>query len=172
VVPKWQRTQPGGTQPDAIEWENKFVFTDPGQYDFDVGLLAEIERARDHADGWELRTGPLLQTGWNRWQIIANPLFTRRYRAAESTPMQFGFQFQAKYRWRREAEFGMQGFGELGPWNHWAASNAQSQRFGPAFFGKMQIREHQTVRYNTAWLLGTTSGAPKRSFRLQLELEM
>jgi hypothetical protein len=113
-----------------------------------------------------------LQSHFGQWDVITNALLTRHYRATESTPTEFGYQLQAKYRWKREAEFGLQGFGELGPWQHWSQSSEQSQRFGPAFFGKVRVGEHQTLRYNTAWLIGTTSGAPKRSFRLQFELEI
>lgn len=172
IVPKWERTQPGGTHPDAIEWENKFIFTEPGEYPFDLGVLTEIERPKNHANGWEVRTGPILRTNFDKWDLTTNALFTRHYRAAEAQQTEFGYQLQAKYRWKREAEFGIQGFGELGPWNHLSPASEQSQRFGPAFFGKVTVGEHQVLRYNTAWLIGTTSGSPKRSFRLQIELEM
>ena len=38
---------------DALEWENKFQPTETGKYPVDVGFIVEIERPRDHDEGWK-----------------------------------------------------------------------------------------------------------------------
>lgn len=171
VYLKWERTNPGGTHYDALEWENKFQLTETGEYPVDIGFIAEIERPQDHAEGWEVKVGPLFQTEFGKLQANANLLFTHNFDAAVSSPTQFSYQVQLKYRWKSELEFGLQGFGDMGDWDHWGNSNQQSQRFGPALFGKMGVGSHKAVRYNTALLFGTTHGAPKQTFRLQAEYE-
>jgi hypothetical protein len=168
---KWERTDAEGSHFDAFEWENKFQLTETGEYPVDVGFITEIERPKDHDEGWEVRVGPLFQSGFGRIQANLNLLFTHNYDAASSSPTQFGYQVQLKYRWKPELEFGLQGFGDMGDWDHWADSSEQSQRFGPALFGKFSVGNHKAVRYNAAWLFGTTDGAPKHTFRLQTEFE-
>ena len=168
---KWERTDDAGTHYDAVEWENKFQLTETGEYPVDVGFITEIERPNDHSEGWEVKVGPLFQTEFGKLQVNANLLFTHNYDAATPGPTEFGYQVQLKYRWKPEFEYGLQGFGDLGDWNHWGDSGEQSQRFGPAVFGKIAVGEHKALRYNAALLIGTTGGAPKQTFRLQTEYE-
>ncbi len=170
---KYQRENPLGTRFDAIEWENKFQLTETGKYPLDVGLLIEFEAPRNRSEGYELRFGPLLQTEFGRWQWNGNLLFGRVYRssdgAAHST--EIGYQWQTKYRWQPQFEWGLQGFGEMGRWNHWDSTAEQNHRLGPAVFGKLALGNRQTLRYNAAWLVGVSDAAPDHTFRLQVEYE-
>jgi hypothetical protein len=156
---------------DAWEWENKFQFTDQGEYPLDVGMVVELERPKNRAEGYEIRLGPLFQTDVGKVQLNGNLLFQRNIRAATPQQTEFGYQWQAKYRWRPEFEFGLQGFGETGKWNHWDPANERTHRLGPAVFGKLPLGGREALRYNAAWLIGTTDGAPKNTFRMQLEYE-
>ena len=168
---KYER--PGGeaTHFDAWEWENKFVLMEPGEFMMDTGFIVELERPKDHAEGYEARFGPLFQTEIGRVQMNGNLLFERHYRAEAVLPMQFGYQWQVKYRWQPKLELGFQGFGELGQWNRWAPADQRSHRIGPAVFGKLALGNHQAIRYNAAWLVGASTSAPSHNFRLQVEYE-
>jgi hypothetical protein len=168
---KYKREDNEGTKIDALEWENKFQLTETGKYPVDVGFLLEIERPRNHAEGWEVKWGPLLQSEFGKLQLNANLLFQRSYRAEEISEMQFLYQWQAKYRWAPEFEFGLQGFGEMGKWNRWASEDEQSHRAGPAVFGKLPLGGRQTIKYNAAWLVGISKSAPDRTLRMQIEYE-
>lgn len=156
---------------DAWEWENKFQLTETGEYPVDAGFVVELERPQDHDEGYEVRFGPLFETEFGKLQLNGNLLFGRNYRASASAPMQFGYQWQAKYRWRQAFEFGLQGFADIGPWNDWDPADRQSRRFGPAVFGKLPIGVHKAIRYNAALLLKASSGAPNSTFRMQVEYE-
>ncbi len=168
---KWEQPASESMKYEALEWENKFQLTETGEYPVDVGFIAEIERPRDHDEGWEVRIGPLFQTEFGKLQANVNLLFTHNFDAAISSPTQFGYQAQLKYRWKPAFEFGLQGFGDMGDWDHWGGGDLQSQRFGPAVFGRLGVGTHRAVRYNAALLFGTTNGAPKQTFRLQTEYE-
>ena len=85
--------------------------------------------------------------------------------------MQFLYQWQAKYRWKPEFEFGAQGFGETGDVDDWAPAEQQSHKAGPAVFGKLPLGGHQAIKYNAAWLLATSKAAPDNTVRLQVEYE-
>lgn len=156
---------------DAFEWENKFQLTETGKYPVDLGLIIEIERPRDHAEGYEWRYGPLLQAEADQMQFNLNPLLTSITRASEGNGTYFGYQWQVKYRWREALEFGAQGFGDLGRWNHFSPTSEQDHRLGPALFGKWRLGGAEAIVWNAALLFGATSGSPNRNFRLQVEYE-
>jgi hypothetical protein len=168
---KYKRESNEGTRYDAIEWENKFQLTETGKYPLDIGFLLEIERPTDRTEGWEVKWGPLFQTEFGKWQFNANPLFRRSYRVATGGQTEFLYQWQVKYRWHRELEFGFQGFGETGKWNNWTSADERLHSFGPAIFGKLPLGGRQALKYNAAWLVGTSRAAPDHTLRLQVEYE-
>ena len=171
VYLKYKRENNEATKYDAIEWENKFQLTDTGKYPVDVGFLLEVERPRNHAEGWEVKWGPLFQTEFGKIQLNANLLFQRNYRADDPSDTVFLYQWQAKYRWLPQFEFGLQGFSEMGKWNQWAPRDERSHSAGPAIFGKLSFADHQAIKYNAAWLLATSKAAPDHTVRLQVEYE-
>lgn len=169
---KWHQTPDEGKGFDAWEWENKFQLTERGQYPVDVGLIVELERPKNRAEGYELRWGPLFQTDiTNKVQANFNVLFEKHYRAEEPSPALLQYQWQLKYRYKPEFEFGAQGFGEVGPWDHWAPSSEQAHIAGPAVFGKFHLGPKQVINYNAAVLFGLNHDAPRHTLRLQAEYE-
>lgn len=157
---------------DAWEWENKFQLTETGKYPFEVGFVLEIERPKDRSEGYELKWGPLLQTDFGRdLQGNLNLLLQKHLHAEVGGGAELGYQWQLKYRWRSQFEYGVQGFGSLGPWNDWAARSAQSHVAGPAVFGRIRVAERQAVKYNAAWLFGMGKGSPRNTLRMQVEYE-
>jgi hypothetical protein len=157
---------------DAWEWENKFQLTETGKYPLDIGLLFEIERPTDRSEGYEYRWGPLLQADLTpSVQANLNLLLEKRIRAREPSKAELGYQWQVKYRWRPAFEFGLQGLGDVGPWNDWEPKSEQPHVAGPAVFGRLALGSHQTIKYNAGLLLALTDAAPRRTLRLQVEYE-
>ena len=167
---KYKR-ESAATRFDAVEWENKFQLTETGKYPVDVGFITEFELPRDRNEGNEFRFGPLFQAEFDRLQLNANLLFTNISRTRDENGTFIGYQWQARYRWHPTFDFGAQGFGEMGKWNHWAPTDEQNHRVGPAVFGKFNLGGRQAIVYNAALLFGVTSASPDRSFRLQVEYE-
>jgi hypothetical protein len=161
----------GRTFLDAFEWENKFQLVESGKYPVDLGWLLEIERPQDRSEGYELKTGALLQSDVGRVQLNANILIERVFDSAGSNGTELGYQLQAKYRWRPAFEFGAQALGEVGDWTRWAPSSEQNHRWGPAVFGKVSLGGRKAIRYNAGLLLGLARASPDTTFRAQLEYE-
>jgi hypothetical protein len=169
---KWHKEPGEGNTFDAWEWENKFQLTETGQYPVDVGFILEIERPKDRTEGYEVRWGPLFQTDiTDRLQANFNVLIEKHYRAEAAGPAELGYQWQVKYRLRPEFEYGLQGFGDVGPWDHWEHGSEQPHIAGPAIFGKFRLGTKQVIKYNAAVLFGLTHAAPRNTFRLQTEYE-
>jgi len=137
----------------------------------DVGVLVELEVPRGHGEAYEFKIGPLLQTEFGRVQLNGNVFLERKFHDGSAHETELLYQWQAKYRMQPTFEFGLQGFGEVGKWDHWNPSNQREHRFGPAVFGKLRIGERQAIKYNAAYLLGATEATPDRTFRLQIEYE-
>ena len=167
--------RPGGqgTRFDAIEWENRFQLTEPGQYATDWGGVIEIEKPHEAGSGWNLTVGPLIQGALmgERVQWNLNPLLSRNLAGPEGASTQLGYQAQLKYRYRRWLEFGAQGLGDLGPWAHWSPLQQQTHRAGPALFGRVSLGGRRSLSYNAGWLFGLVDGAPSDTVRAQLEYE-
>jgi hypothetical protein len=159
------------TKYDALEWENKFQLTEPGQYPVDVGLILEIERPTDRSEGWEVKWGPLFQTDFGKWQFNGNILFERNYRADTPSDTLLQYQWQVKYRLQESFEYGLQGFGEVGKWDDWSPTDQRDHKLGPAIFGKLPLGNRQAIKYNAAWLLGASQAAFDHTLRLQVEYE-
>lgn len=168
---KYKREDPEKQQYDALEWENIFQLTETGKYPVDVGLLFEIERPRERTEGYEVKWGPLLQTEFGQWQLNGNVLWERNHRNDVPGPTKLLHQFQAKYRWTKELEFGLQSFGEVGQWNAWLPRPDREHRIGPALFGKLGLGAHRAIKYDLAFLVGTTPATPDKTLRLRLEYE-
>lgn len=172
IYVKAKRETPDSWRYDALEWENKFQLTETGKYPVDVGLIVEIERPRDRSEGYELRFGPLFQTEFTPSVVgNLNVLFGKNYRTATPAPLELGYQWQLKYRWKPELEVGAQGFGRLGPVQSWLPGDQQEHKIGPAVFGKIRLDGRNAIHYNAAWLRGANSNTARNTFRLQAEYE-
>ena len=152
------------------EWENKFQLTEPGKYPVDLGLVVEIEAPLNRNQAYELKLAPLLQTEFGKLQLNGNLIFQRTF-GPNQHPTELGYQWQAKYRLQPTLEFGLQGFGDMGKWNHWAPADEQNHRLGPAVFGKFDLGTKKAIKYNAALLFGTSEAAANKTFRMQLEYE-
>jgi len=170
-----KRERDGSERLTLAEWENKFQLTETGKYPVDLGLIVEIEAPLTTGnEPYELKLGPLLQTEFGKLQLNGNALFERKFGPRDADDNYFteiGYQWQAKYRWQPAFEFGAQGFGEMGKWNDWDQSHLQNHRLGPAVFGKIDVGQHQKIKYNAAVLFGVSDAAPDRTFRMQAEYE-
>lgn len=156
------------------EWENKFQLTETGKYAVDVGLITEIEIPLSNGkEPWEFKIGPLFQTEFGKLQLNGNVLFERKFGGDDDEHhiTEMGYQWQAKYRWKQAVEFGLQGMGEVGEWNHWENTDGQNHRMGPAVFGKLDLGQKQAIKYNAAVLFGISDAAPDHTFRMQAEYE-
>jgi hypothetical protein len=171
---KYHKEAGDKTKYDAFEWENKFQLTETGRYFADLSFLVEIEVPREHrVEGYELAFGPLAQwdTGPLTWN--ANLFFERAYRGQPEEPRvtEMLYQFQVKYRADSPVDFGVQAFGEMGEWNHWAPPAQQEHLAGPAIFGKLKTGSREAIKWNAAWLVGLNKGSPDNRLRLQAEYE-
>jgi hypothetical protein len=164
----WFQLSPGGNRLAAIEWQNDFMLTQ-GEYPFDLALHTNIERNEDTSRGVGFEFGPVLQTEIGRTQLNFNLFFERDYRVQQIEPMEIKYQWQVKYRWIEKLQFGAQGFGEMGEWNHWLPRDQQSHRAGPALFGAWHLGGRREWKYEAAYLIGKNSARNAKSVTMRIQ---
>ena len=136
---------------DSAALQNVFVLSN-GSYPVDIGLYTEIEVEHDRSQGYEATIGPLFETEFGLTTANLNFLFHRNYRADAYNPMQLDYQWQIKRRIGSSLELGVQGFGELGQWDHWAPQDQQQHRLGPVILGKLALDDQRVIHYNVGLL--------------------
>ncbi|MCB1955715.1 MAG: hypothetical protein KDG55_08560 [Rhodocyclaceae bacterium] len=168
---EFEREGSQGTRLEAFEWANILTFAEQGEWPVDLGLLLVLERPMDHAEGWEVKVGALLQKDFGKVQLNFNPILERHLDAEEESETELVYEWQAKYRYAQAFEFGMQGFGEVGKWNDWEDSDEQTHMAGPAIFGKWPIGEHDAIKYDMALLYGLNDHTADHTLRMTVEYE-
>lgn len=136
-----------------------------------MAVLLEIERARDHDEGWGVALGLLMQKDFGKLQTNLNLLLGRSFDAEESSDTEFGYQWQLKYPVAAAFQVGVQGFGEVGEWNDWAKSDAQQHKAGPAIFGSLPLGGDDALKYDVGFLFGMTKDTPEHTLRVKLDYE-
>lgn len=142
----------------SINWQHNWVLSE-GRSDWDFGLHAQaIHRPRN---GNAFEWGPLLQTDWGLTRLNLNLLAERDFRRGGT---QLKLQWQALHRFGRGVRAGLQGFGELGRWDHW--SRQPSLRAGPV----LRLGLGEAAELQAAVLRGKTYGRRGTMFSAQLLL--
>lgn len=155
----WIGSSATATRLDTMNWQNDFLLTQ-GQWPFDLALHSQL--IHEYGDGGGARAiefGPVWQTEFGRNQLNLNLFFERRSSDAQTGPTTFKYQWQVRHHWRAGLHFGVQGFGELGPWDHWSPHGNQSHRIGPAVFGSMPLGGRREFSWQAAWLQGSIYGS-------------
>ena len=158
----------GPTTLSNFSWQNDFMLTQ-GQYPVDVAIHTLIKRYHNTDSGIGFEFGPVLQTDIDRLQLNGNLFFERNYQDVQSNRMQMKYQWQARYRWKTLFSYGLQGFGELGEWRHWAPYDEQSHRIGPAVFSTVHLAHEQDIKFDAAVLGGSISGKHAKTFVMRAQ---
>jgi hypothetical protein len=159
-------------KPSTWNWQNEFLLTQ-GELPVDIAAHLALIKHHDADDGTTIEYGPVLQTDLDRIQLNANLFFEHSYGATgdyatHATLMKY--QWQARYRWRPALQFGVQGFGELGPWDRWSPGSQQSHRAGPALFGSVKVGGNgQALLYQAAYLVGSTYAQNGNMFSMRVQ---
>lgn len=156
------------TKLSTVNWQNDVLLTQ-GQYPFDLAVHTNLASYPTGDEGYALEFGPAFQTDIDRTQLNANIFFERNYGSAAPSRTKMKYQWQAKYRWRPALQFGLQGFGEVGVWDDWSARERQSHRGGPALSGSWPIGAGQSIKYEAAYLKGSTYTRQGSMFSMRVQ---
>jgi hypothetical protein len=169
VLASWIGSSEAATRLSTLNWQNDLLLT-RGQYPVDVALHTLLVRHAEAEYGSAIEYGPALQTDVGRTQVNANLIFERGFGAAASEPVQMKYQWQLRHRWKPWLHFGLQGFGELGPWSDWSPREAQSHRAGPALFGSVPMGAG-SLAWQVSYLTGSTYAQHGNMFSMRVKYD-
>ncbi|RQO60579.1 hypothetical protein DBR47_09555 [Paucibacter sp. KBW04] len=164
-------TASSGFSQSSWNWQNDVLLTQ-GESPFDLALHSQLIRNLGDQPSNALEWGPALQTEWGLTQLNLNLILAHEQGSSKGT--QLKYQWQALYRLDTGLRWGVQGFGELGNWRHWAPQAKQSHRAGPvlhlglpSLFGS---GTQAASELSLAYLFGKTYGHAGDMFSAQLLL--
>jgi hypothetical protein len=156
----------GKSRLDSLNWQNDLLLTQ-GQYPVDVAVHTTLTHGV--GEGNSVEFGPEFQTDVGRTQLNLNLFLERALGKDRTDPTELKYQWQVRHRWMPGLHVGLQGFGELGPWNHWATWAGQSHRAGPALFGRVGLGDRQALEWQAAFLRGSVFTRTGHMFTAQLK---
>jgi len=145
------------TRLSTVNWINDVLLTQ-GELPFDLALHLQLVSDRIHADRRSVEFGPVLQTDVGRTQLNGNLFFEHVYGPDTPDATLLKYQWQIRHRWMPQMHVGVQGFGELGPWNNWSTGAKQSHRAGPVVYGIFRLDDRRAMKMQAAYLFGKTYG--------------
>ena len=158
-----------GHGPEAVEWENLIVLTEQGEHWADVGLLIELEHTFSAAPE-EFKLGLLLEKEVGPTIADLNLVAVREFGDEASDDTELEYRWQLKWRGNEALEWGVQGFGTAGSFEHFGDDTEHS--IGPALFGVQRLANGNKIAYDAAILGGLNSSAPDLTVRFNLEYEI
>ena len=175
VSPRWTTTLLGswkGSSQDAVSlstlnWQNVYAVTQ-GELPVDIALFGSWIHSMTTTFDRALEFGPLLQTDIGRTQLNLNLMLERITRQGVPAPSALKYQWQVKHRLQPGWQAGLQGFGELGPWNDWLPASRQSHRGGPALYAQFHREGSTLIEVQAAMLFGRTYGRSGHMFSMRV----
>lgn len=163
VVGEYSKDPGAAGRMEAVEWENIFQLTEPGQYFADVGLFLEYEAALAGSSPNQFVFGPLLQKEIGKTVNNLNLLVKREAGPGASSENGYIYRFESQYRSGGALDLGVQGFGRFG---HDGPHN-----WGPAVFGMTKLDARHKLKYDAGVLAGLDNKSPNLLVRWQVEYE-
>lgn len=174
VYAEWEREPGSGetTSFEAIEWENRFQLSDPGEYWADVGLLVEYQRPDESDTPDKIEVGLLLAKELGKFDATLNLILEREVGSGASSDVDVAQAFQLKYRLDPAFEPGIEIYSEFGAIDNVPSFDQQEHFIGPVAEGKFMLDDKGTkLKYNVGYLFGVTDETPDGEFKAIVELE-
>jgi len=149
----------------GIEWENKFMLTQPGEYWADVGVLTEIVyNTSGGADKGEVKF--LLAKDVGKFSHATNLILEREFGEDAGNDTEAGFAWRSKYRYSKKFEPGVELHSSFGSISDGGSYSEQKHIAGPVAYGKIG-----PVGYDVGVLFGISDAAPDATLKAILEYE-
>jgi high-affinity iron transporter len=174
VYGEWEREAGSGETMkfEAVEWENRFQLTDPGEYWADLGLLVEYSRADSGDDADKIELGLLAAKPVGKFDIAWNLKFVHEVGSHASDDTGLEQALQVKYRLDPMFEPGIELYSEFGAIGSFPATDNQEHFVGPVAEGKIMLDDRGTkLKYNVGYLFGLTDETPDGVVKATIELE-
>ena len=173
---EFETDRPGGPgnhlKFDQLTWENKFIFSERGQYWLDPGFFWEYGHGMLAGMPDETTFGPILRKEFFGTANTVNLFFEKELGKGAEGRTNFLYKWETRFLTGWIVEPGFQAYGEPGPIGHFQPTGQQDHRIGPQLFAEIHSLGPGTLLMNGGVLFGLTPAVPRETFRWQLEYEL
>jgi hypothetical protein len=141
------------------EIEVKYQLTEQGEFDFDWGVVTELERGRDD-DTWELSSALIIERQWGRYIGTANLWLTYEWGCGIKNEFETAVALQARYRLSRAFEPAIEFY-----------SSQDTKAIGPVAMGDIKFSGRRNLHWETGLIFGVDADTPDAILRLLTEYE-
>ncbi len=144
---------------EQYELELKYQLTEQGEYDYDWGIVTELEKSRSDHD-WEWATGLLIEREWGRYIGAANLWVKYEWGQTVDSEFETAVALQARYRYSRQFEPAIEAY-----------LAEDTRAIGPVFLGDVVLEGRKNLHWEAGVLWGVDSVTPDTLFRFLAEFE-
>lgn len=167
IYGEWEKEGKKGanTEFTAIEWENKFQLTNPGEYWADFGgILEYVHDTNSGRDKVEVKG--LVAKDVGKFSHTANAIVERKVGGGASAKTEYGTAFNSRYRYSKNFEPGIEMYNDFGDFA--GDFDDHKHMIGPVAQGKIL----NNIGYDAGVLFGVSDAAPDATLKLILEYEI
>ena len=150
----------------SVNWINQWLISEPDAEQA-LALHSQLIHKRGRQSGMALEIGPSWQGHLGLHRFNLNVLIEH------DTTRRDGKQLKLQWQWSRPLQpglrLGMQGFGELGRWDHWLPARQQSHRAGPVLHWVPEAQRRLSITLAHLW--GRTYGQRGDMFSAQMQYD-
>lgn len=158
-------TRNADTEFSYVAWENKFQFTQPGQYWLDLGLRAKYEyNTNTGLDSVEAKLLLAKKTG--DFSHLANITLDRDVGNGAANDTNAALSWGTSYSYRDSFKPGFEIYSDLGPIGEETDFDEQTHQVGPVAYGKLGA-----IKYDVGYLFGVSDAAPDGSLKAILKYD-
>lgn len=142
-----------------LELEAKWQLTEQGEYDYDWGLLTELEYDKDDYD-WEFSSGILVERQWGKFVGTANLFLSYEWGHTVKDELESSLASQLRYRYSSSLEPAVELY-----------VSQETRAFGPVVLGDIKLPGRKKLHWETGAIFGLDSKTPDSTIRLLTEFE-
>ncbi|PZP84620.1 MAG: hypothetical protein DI582_08260 [Azospirillum brasilense] len=172
----WQKDPGNNLSFDAVEWENIFELTKPGEYWADMGATIAYEWTpdSDQADALEARL--LFAKPIGNTINVLNLAIEKEVGAGTQDDLEAALLWSTRYNYSPYFQPGFEIQSEFGEVNDPSSFEDQEHYVGPVFYGTIPFEDEgdeiEGLEYRVGYLFGASSEASDGQVVLQLEYEL
>ena len=143
----------------AVELEALWQITEQGEYDFDWGMLFELEHERDDNVS-EVAAALLIEKEWHKWVATANLYLIYEWGSNIDNELETAMAVQGRYRYSRALEPAIEFY-----------SSDSSEGIGPVLLGSFRLSGKKQIRWEAGVIFALDNETPDKTLKLLVEFE-
>ncbi len=143
----------------SVELEALWQITEQGEYDYDWGMLFEVEHeTRQHIS--ELSSALLIEREWGKWVGTANLYLIYEWGSNIDNEVETAMALQGKYRLSRQLEPALEFY-----------SSDTTEGIGPVLLGTIKLGGRKQLRWEVGVIAGLDNQTADKTYKFLLEFE-